>query len=227
MAGLDQVLTRRPRRRLPLPSQRAPSPVSSRLMVRAASRSSSPRRRRAVSRSSSGATSAGEPLRRPPGWTTRTSSPSKYSTQVPRSVRAEVVGRPGRVPASRMMASSLELEGVLSPCGYHRQPPPSLSSRPDDDAVVDLGDARRGPGGPLRLLLLGPRAHGSLEDDLVAVHLDLDPFGVGVGATHQRSIDPALQLAGGGLDPRPDGDQVADPSDTRQAADNPLGLTLL
>src|SRR5918994_242672 len=154
MAGLDQVLTRRPRRRLPLPSQRAPSPVSSRLMVRAASRSSSPRRRRAVSRSSSAATSAGEPLRRPPGWTTRTSSPSKYSTQVPRSVRAEVVGRPGRVPASRMMASSLELEGVLSPCGYHRQPPPSLSPRPDGDQVADPSDTRQAADNPLGLTLL-------------------------------------------------------------------------
>jgi hypothetical protein len=37
---------------------------------------------------------AGGPLTAPSGWTTTTSAPSAYSAQVPRPLRAEVVGGP-------------------------------------------------------------------------------------------------------------------------------------
>src|SRR5207244_9720764 len=48
----------------------------------------------------------------------------------------------------------------------------------DEDSVVHRGDAGCRPGGPLRLFLLGPGAHGSLQDDLAALHFDGDPLGV-------------------------------------------------
>jgi DNA-binding CsgD family transcriptional regulator len=100
-------------------------------------------------------------------------------------------------------------------------------SRLDPDAVLDLGDARRGPGGPLRLLLLRPRAHGARQDDLVALDVHLDPLGVRLGAADQRLLDAPLQLGGCRPPAGPDRDEVAHPADARQAADHPLGLALL
>src|SRR4029453_1018526 len=49
------------------------------------------------SRSSSPATSTGEPVRAPPGQTTTTWSPLGYSAQRPRAVRAEQVGVPSGI----------------------------------------------------------------------------------------------------------------------------------
>jgi hypothetical protein len=57
-------------------------------MVWVACRSRSPWRSWAAGRP----TSAAEPLTVPLGWTTRTSGPVGYSAQVPRLLRAEVVG---------------------------------------------------------------------------------------------------------------------------------------
>jgi hypothetical protein len=62
-------------------------------MARAAWRSSSPCRSWAARRPTSAATSAGGPLTAPSGWTT-TSAPSGYNAQVPRPLRASVVGMP-------------------------------------------------------------------------------------------------------------------------------------
>ena len=44
--------------------------------------------------------------------------------------------------------------------------------RAHDDAVFDLGDARRRPGHPLGLFALDPRAHRAFEDHFAAVGFD-------------------------------------------------------
>ena len=65
------------------------------------------------------------------------------------------------------------------------------------DPVVHPGDARRRPGGALRLLTLGPGAHRALEDDRAALRLDRDAVGVDLRAAPERLLDLALDLGGG------------------------------
>src|SRR5438093_4943676 len=97
----------------------------------------------------------------------------------------------------------------------------------DCDTVLDRDDARCRPGDPLRLLSLGPRAHGPFQDDLIVLHLDRDPFGVRLGTPHQGILDLPLKLLGRRLDPRADRKEIGHPTDTGQAAHCPLSILLL
>jgi hypothetical protein len=90
----------------------------------------------AVSQSSAAATSPGEPTMLPPGWTTRIRLPSGYGAQVPRRVRAEVVGKPRRLWESLMVASSLASSRRLGTTDRIPQPNRALRTGPARDVVV-------------------------------------------------------------------------------------------
>src|SRR5215218_5003745 len=70
------------------------------------------------SRASSPATSAGKPVRAPPGQTTTTSSPLGYSAQRPWRVRAEQVGAPNGMSPVREDDSEVATRTLVIAVGW-------------------------------------------------------------------------------------------------------------
>jgi hypothetical protein len=66
----------------------------------------------------------------------------------------------------------------------------------DRYAVVNLGDTRCGPGGPLGDVALVPGVDPALEDNPAALGLDGDPRCFELGAALQRPFDLLLDLDG-------------------------------
>src|SRR4029077_15004205 len=83
----------------------------------------------------------------------------------------------------------------------------------------------RCPGGPFRLLTLGPRPYRASEDDITAVRFHRDPACVDLGAPPERFLDLVLDFAR--LGPRLETDRVDDALDAIDPADRPFRLVAL
>src|SRR5437773_262113 len=107
------------------------------------------------------------------------------------------------------------------------------ASDTDGDAIVDLGDAGRPPGGTFGFLPLGPRADRALQGHLAAAGFDGDAVGVELRIAAKGLLDLALDL--GWCHARLQHDQVADALDALDPQHGflgagalvvPLGVTL-
>ena len=104
-------------------------------------------------------------------------------------------------------------------CGGRRRRWPQ---RDDGELVADLGDAGGGPGHPLGLLALGPRADQAVEHDGVPFDLHRDLLGAFGEAAGQRARQLLFELGLVAAD-RADQDAVADPAYAGQPAQRPFG----
>ena len=89
---------------------------------------------------------------------------------------------PTRLPRSGPVlvawAAGILLQGAGPPNrpGASRQPGFSLWN--DREPVLHVGDPRRGPSGPLRLLTLGPGMHVAAQNHVPVVRCDIDAPGI-------------------------------------------------
>src|ERR1700733_5393918 len=90
--------------------------------------------------------------------------------------------------------------GSADPCRRRRGAPgagaptggQSLVS--ERDAILDLGDARRQPCGPLRFITFRPRAHAALQDDFAAVGFHGDVIRVELCNALQSALNLLLDF---------------------------------